>query len=176
MVERVESPAQDALECPADAPERPAPPVEVEDSLGCLMATASLGHRVLLGALLAEIDLYPGQDRVLNVLWAHGPQFQNKLAAKLGIDMSTMTKTLQRLERSGLVSRSPCATNRRLSIVSTTPKGDALRPKLRGVEEEVHRRLARGLTPEQVETLCSLLAVVRDNTCRETLRSPGAGD
>ncbi|GIH63539.1 MarR family winged helix-turn-helix transcriptional regulator [Microbispora siamensis] len=174
MVERVESPAQDAPACPADAPACPTLPADVEDSLGCLMARASLGHRSLLGALLAEIDLYPGQDRVLNVLWTHGPQYQNKLAAKLGIDMSTMTKSLQRLERSGLVSRSPCPTNRRLSIVSTTPKGDALRPRLRGIEEEVHRRLARGLTPEQVETLCSLLAVVRDNTCREDLRSPGA--
>ncbi|MGI5161183.1 MarR family winged helix-turn-helix transcriptional regulator [Microbispora sp. CA-102843] len=169
MVERVESPAQDAPACPTL-------PGDDEDSLGCLMATASRGHRVLLAALLAEIDLYPGQDRVLNALWAHGPQFQNKLAAKLGIDMSTMTKSLQRLERSGLVSRSPYPANRRLSIVSTTPKGDALQPRLRRVEEEIHRRLARGLTPEEVKTLCALLAVVRDNTCREALHAPGAGD
>ncbi|GGO06729.1 hypothetical protein GCM10010116_13390 [Microbispora rosea subsp. aerata] len=169
MAERLESPAVDASAC------SPLPSHD-EDSLGCLMAAASKGHRVLLAALLAEIDLYPGQDRVLNMLWEHGPQFQNKLAAKLGIDMSTMTKSLQRLERSGLISRSPCATNRRLSIVSTTPKGDDLRPRLRRIEEEVHRRLARGLTTEQVETLCSLLAVIRDNTCREALQSPCVDD
>ncbi|MBX6384735.1 MAG: MarR family transcriptional regulator [Microbispora sp.] len=170
MVERLESPAApDASACSA-------PSGYDQDSLGCLMAAASRGHRVLLAALLAEIDLYPGQDRVLNMLWEHGPQYQNKLATRLGIDMSTMTKTLQRLERSGLISRSPCSSNRRLSIVSTTPKGDALRPRLRAIEAEVYRRLSRGLTPEQVETLCSLLAVVRDNTCREAMcMSPADG-
>ncbi|MFC0864815.1 MarR family winged helix-turn-helix transcriptional regulator [Sphaerimonospora cavernae] len=147
---------------------------EDPDSLSCLMAAASRGHRVLHAALLAEIGLYPGQDRVLIALWENGPQFQNKLAALLGIDMSTMTKSLQRLERGGLVSRAPCASNRRLSIVSTTPKGDALRPEVRRIADEVQRRLTHGLTPEQVETLCSLLAVVRNNTCREAMCPPDA--
>ncbi|MEV7803489.1 MarR family transcriptional regulator [Microbispora sp. NPDC088329] len=140
--------------------------------MSCLMAQAALGHRVLLAALLAEIDLYPGQDRVLNVLWSNGPMSQNKLAAALGIDMSTMTKSLQRLERSGFVSRTPSPANRRISVVSTTPKGDDLRPEVRRVEEELHRRMSDGLTPEQVETLRALLTVVRRNTCREAAASP----
>ncbi|WP_182880089.1 MarR family winged helix-turn-helix transcriptional regulator [Microbispora sp. H10949] len=147
-------------------------PGEDPDSLSCLMAQAALGHRVLLAALLAEIGLYPGQDRVLNALWANGPMSQNRLAAAVGIDMSTMTKSLQRLERSGFVSRAPSPRNRRISVVSTTPKGDTLRAEVRRVEEELHRRLSDGLTPEQVETLRSLLGVVRRNVCRETAPSP----
>ncbi|MCC5581601.1 MarR family transcriptional regulator [Microtetraspora sp. AC03309] len=137
------------------------------DGLSCRMAKAALGHRVLLAGLLAEIDLYPGQDRVLIALWDHGPQSQNKLAGLLGIDVSTMTRSLQRLERSGFVSRVPCPSNRRISIVSTTPRGDALRPEVQRVMAEVHRRMVQGLTPEQVATLCSLLDVVRDNLCGE---------
>ncbi|GAA4202361.1 MarR family winged helix-turn-helix transcriptional regulator [Microbispora amethystogenes] len=152
-----------------------AAPGEDPDSLSCLMAQAALGHRVLLAALLAEIGLYPGQDRVLNALWANGPMSQNRLAAAVGIDMSTMTKSLQRLERGGLVSRAPSPGNRRISVVSTTPEGDALRPEVRRVEEELHRRLSDGLTPEQVETLRSLLGVVRRNICRETASSPLSG-
>ncbi|MBO4273783.1 MarR family winged helix-turn-helix transcriptional regulator, partial [Microbispora triticiradicis] len=145
---------------------------EDPDSLSCLMAQAALGHRVLLAALLAEIGLYPGQDRVLNALWTNGPMSQNRLAAAVGIDMSTMTKSLQRLERSGFVSRAPSPRNRRVSVVSTTPEGDTLRAEVRRVEEELHRRLSDGLTPEQVETLRSLLGVVRRNVCRETAPSP----
>ncbi|WP_405086073.1 MarR family winged helix-turn-helix transcriptional regulator [Microbispora sp. NBC_01389] len=147
-------------------------PGEDPDSLSCLMAQAALGHRVLLAALLAEIGLYPGQDRVLNALWANGPMSQNRLAAAVGIDMSTMTKSLQRLERGGFVSRAPSPGNRRVSVVSTTPEGDALRPEVRRVEEELHRRLSDGLTPEQVETLRALLGAVRRNVCRETAASP----
>ncbi|MBG0827807.1 MarR family transcriptional regulator [Planomonospora sp. ID67723] len=140
---------------------------EEGDGLSCLMAQTARGHRVLLAGLLAEIDLYPGQDRALSALWENGPQSQNALARILGIDVSTMTKMLQRLERSGFVSRSPSPSNGRISIVSTTPEGDALRPEIERVAAEVHRRLTHGLTPEQVETLSSLLSVVRANICRE---------
>ncbi|GIH89461.1 MarR family winged helix-turn-helix transcriptional regulator [Planobispora siamensis] len=145
---------------------------EDPDGLPCLMAQTSRGHRVLLASLLAEIDLYPGQDRTLFTLWENGPQSQNALARRLGIDVSTMTKTLQRLERSGFISRSPSPSNRRISIVSTTPKGDALRPELYRIQEELHRRLTDGLTPDQVETLISLLAVIRNNVCREAGACP----
>ncbi|GAT66455.1 transcriptional regulator [Planomonospora sphaerica] len=144
------------------------------DGLSCVMAQTARGHRVLLAALLAEIDLYPGQDRALSALWENGPQSQNALARILGIDVSTMTKMLQRLERSGFVSRSPCPANRRISIVSTTPAGDALRPEVERVAAELHRRMTRGLTPEQVETLLSLLDTVRENVCPEAMSGDGA--
>ncbi|GAA4222328.1 DNA-binding MarR family transcriptional regulator [Streptosporangium album] len=137
------------------------------DSLNCLMAQTTRGHRVLLAALLAEIDLYPGQERVLTAIWEHGPRSQNALARIVGIDVSTMTKSLQRLERSGFVSRTPCPSNRRISIVSTTPRGDALRPELDRVMAEVHARMTWGLTAEQADLLSSLLIVVRANLCRE---------
>ncbi|MEV7005499.1 MarR family winged helix-turn-helix transcriptional regulator [Streptosporangium sp. NPDC051022] len=140
---------------------------ESGDTLNCLMVQATRGHRTLLAALLAEVELYPGQERALAVLWSRGPQPQNVLARLIGIDMSTMTKTLQRLERSGFVSRTPSPANRRISIVSTTPKGDLLRPEVERVLAEVHRRMTQGLTAEQAGELSVLLGVVRGNLCRE---------
>jgi MarR family transcriptional regulator, organic hydroperoxide resistance regulator len=148
-------------------------PGEDGDGLNCLMVQTSRGYRVLLAGLLGEIDLYPGQERVMAAIWENGPQSQNALARIVGIDVSTMTKSLQRLERSGFVRRSPCPTNRRVSIVDTTPEGDALRPRIDRVLSEVHARMTRGLTPEQTDQLCSLLGVVRGNICREA--EPGAG-
>ncbi|MFF5211742.1 MarR family winged helix-turn-helix transcriptional regulator [Streptosporangium sp. NPDC000396] len=146
------------------------------DDLNRLMNQAMRGHRLLLTSLLAEIDLYPGQERVMSLLWERGPQSQNVLAKLLGIDVSTMTKTLQRLERSGFISRSPSPANRRVSIVETTPKGDALRPEIERILTEVHRRMTLGLTPEQTETLSSLLEVVQVNLCREVRANPGLAD
>ncbi|SNT02394.1 DNA-binding transcriptional regulator, MarR family [Streptosporangium subroseum] len=145
-----------------------------ENDLSCLMAQAARGHRVLLAGLLAEVDLYPGQERVMAALWDNGPQSQNALAKIVGIDVSTMTKSLQRLERSGFVSRSPCPTNRRISVVDTTPAGDALRPELRRVLAEANRRMTQGLTPEQAGVLSSLLALVRDNLCPEAMAAAAA--
>ncbi|MFI7533508.1 MarR family winged helix-turn-helix transcriptional regulator [Streptosporangium sp. NPDC049376] len=140
---------------------------ESPDSLNCLMIQAARGHRTLMAGLLAELDLYPGQERTLTLLWEYGPQPQNVLARLIGIDMSTMTKTLQRLERSGFVSRAPSPANRRVSIVSSTPKGDALRPEVERVLAEVHRRMIGGLSPEQAGELTLLLKVVRNNLCGE---------
>ncbi|GAA0833136.1 MarR family winged helix-turn-helix transcriptional regulator [Streptosporangium amethystogenes subsp. fukuiense] len=149
---------------------------EYDADLNCLMAYAARGHRVLLASLLGEIDLYPGQERVLGALWDNGPQSQNALAKIVGIDVSTMTKTLQRLERSGFVSRRPDPANRRISIVEITPRGHTLRPEVDRVLAEMHRRMTRGLTEEQTKELTSLLGVVRGNLCREAgVRDP-AGD
>lgn len=140
---------------------------DYDSDLNCLMANATRGHRVLLASLLGEIDLYPGQERVMGALWDNGPQSQNALAKIVGIDVSTMTKTLQRLERSGFVSRRPDMANRRISIVDVTPKGHALRPEVDRVLTEMHRRMTQGLTAEQIEELSALLSVVRDNLCPE---------
>ncbi|WP_051752248.1 MarR family winged helix-turn-helix transcriptional regulator [Streptosporangium amethystogenes] len=146
---------------------------EYDADLNCLMAYTARGHRVLLASLLGEIDLYPGQERVLGALWDNGPQSQNALARIVGVDVSTMTKTLQRLERSGFVSRRPDSVNRRISIVEITPRGHALRPEVDRVLTEMHRRMTRGLTEEQAKELTSLLDVVRGNLCREAgVRDP----
>ncbi|MER5647138.1 MarR family transcriptional regulator [Streptosporangium sp. NPDC002524] len=148
---------------------------EYDSDLNCLMANATRGHRVLLASLLGEIDLYPGQERVMGALWDNGPQSQNCLARIVGIDVSTMTKTLQRLERSGFVSRRPDPANRRISIVDITPRGHALRPEVDRVLAEMHRRMTEGLTAEQTEELATLLSVVRGNLCRAERGVEGPG-
>jgi MarR family transcriptional regulator, organic hydroperoxide resistance regulator len=86
-----------------------------------------------------------------------------------------MTKTLQRLERSGFVSRRPDPANRRISIVDVTPRGHALRPEVDRVLAEMHRRMIEGLTAEQTDELLVLLSVVRDNLCREAKVTEGSG-
>ncbi|MEU8386135.1 MarR family transcriptional regulator [Streptosporangium sp. NPDC048865] len=149
---------------------------DYDSDLNCLMANATRGHRVLLAGLLGEIDLYPGQERVMGALWDNGPQSQNALARIVGVDVSTMTKTLQRLERSGFVSRRPDAANRRISIVDVTPRGHALRPEVDRVLAEVHRRMIQGLTAEQAGELSVLLSVVRNNLCHEEKTAGGRGD
>ena len=150
---------------------------DYDSDLNCLMAYAARGHRVLLATLLGEIDLYPGQERVMGALWDNGPQSQNALARIVGVDVSTMTKTLQRLERSGFVSRRPDPANRRISIVDITPRGHALRPEVDRVLAEMHRRMTQGLTAEQTDELSSLLSVVKGNLCREArvVEGPGSG-
>jgi DNA-binding MarR family transcriptional regulator len=84
-------------------------------------------HKELAGRLLRDIGLYPGQELLLMQLWEAGPQRQVDLLRTLGSDAATMTRSVQRLERAGLVSRSRNATDARSVIVTATAASEPLR-------------------------------------------------
>src|SRR5271163_2125387 len=62
-------------------------------------------HRAAAGELLKSTGLYPGQEVLMMHLWAAGVVRQADLINALGLDPSTVTKMLQRLQRAGKVSR-----------------------------------------------------------------------
>jgi DNA-binding MarR family transcriptional regulator len=94
-------------------------------------------HRMLAGALLREVGLYPGQELVMMHLWETGAQRQTALAKVLDSDAATMTRTIQRLEKSGFVRRSPDPTDKRASLIEPTAASQVLRRQV----EEVWGRL-----------------------------------
>lgn len=94
-------------------------------------------HRMLAGALLREVGLYPGQELVMMQLWETGAQRQSDLAKVLDSDAATMTRTIQRLEKSGFVRRSPDPTDKRASLIEPTAASQVLRRQV----EEVWARL-----------------------------------
>src|SRR4030088_1739984 len=87
-------------------------------------------HRVAAGELLKSTGLYPGQELLMMHLWDAGPVRQADLINALGVDPSTVTKMLQRLQRTGHVSRSADPTDRRAVLVETTDGSRALRPDI----------------------------------------------
>lgn len=106
-------------------------------------------HKSLAGRLLREIGLHPGQELVLMTLWSGGPQRQVDLVASLESDAPTMTRSISRLEKSGLVRRTPSLTDRRVMIVEVTEAGLALRPKVDRMWGELERLTIEGLSEEQ---------------------------
>ncbi len=107
-------------------------------------------HRMHAGQLLRRVGLHPGQEMVMMQLWEHGPQRQSDLVRMLGSDAATMTRTVQRLEHAGFVRRTPCAGDRRVTIVEPTAASLALRGELDAVWSELEQRTVGDLSPEQV--------------------------
>jgi DNA-binding MarR family transcriptional regulator len=138
-------------------------PAGEADTLGCRLQHLARLQRTLLRRALEDAGLHPGQEQVLTVLWQSGSQTQADLAAALEIDTSTVSKTLARLERAGFVSRCRAEGDKRAVLVSTTPQGDALRPRIGAVIAEVDARLTGGLTPDERATLLHLLRRVAAN-------------
>lgn len=62
---------------------------------------------------------------------------QTDLARIAQVEAQTMSRTVDRLEREGLVTRQPDPSDRRRHIVAITRRGDAAFEAVRGLEDEV---------------------------------------
>jgi DNA-binding MarR family transcriptional regulator len=103
---------------------------EQADSINRLIKALSMRHRARAAALLAELNLHPGQEVLLLELAQHGPRTQVQLAHGAGCEPPSITLMVRKLEAGGLVSRSPSPTDGRATIVELTEAGHALVPRL----------------------------------------------
>lgn len=110
-------------------------------------------YRFRIAAGLAPLGLHPGQEFLLNQLWGEDGLTQSELIARLGVEPPTVTKTLQRLERAGIVTR----TQEQRTRVHLTEQGKALREPVEAVWREADEDLRAGLSDEDRKVLDRLL-------------------
>lgn len=122
-------------------------------------------HRVQAAHLLRDLGLYPGQELMLMRLWEQDEQPQGDLAKLLGVDASTATKTLQRLEQAGVVTRRAAPADRRSVIVSLTAPGRELAARIAAVWGELEERTTAGLSEDDKRVALRLLERLEDNLC-----------
>nr|WP_269329145.1 MarR family winged helix-turn-helix transcriptional regulator [Kineosporia babensis] len=126
------------------------------------MLQALRAHARVGTELLTAAGVTPPHEIVLLYLAEHGPVPQTELVHYLARDRSTVTATLQAMERSGLVTRSPSPTDKRAMIVSMTAAGAAAAPQAQAAWEELEQRTIAGLSSAEQQELLRLLNLVRD--------------
>ncbi|MFE5832409.1 MarR family winged helix-turn-helix transcriptional regulator [Streptomyces sp. NPDC056488] len=136
--------------------------------VGHSLARVARMHRIAMGRRLRELGLYPGQELMMMRLWDCGPVRQSELIQSLGLDPSTVTKMLQRLEQSGHVRRGPDPADRRAVLVEATGKGQALRTGVEDVWRDLESLSLGGLSPADGAELARLLDLVAENLREET--------
>ncbi len=109
--------------------------------------------RAFLTILLAEIELHPGQDQLLDRLEADNPVNVSTLADLLAVRPSTVSKMLDRLIERGLVSRSANARDARRTMVHLTPAGLEAQRQVREIWLKLETDLTTALTPEDIAAL-----------------------
>jgi len=90
-----------------------------------LMRSTIAVNARLMPPLLAEYGVTPTQLGVLEALAYLGPMAHCALAGKLLVSASNLTTVLDNLERDGLVRRDRDLRDRRVSMISLTPAGEA---------------------------------------------------
>jgi MarR family transcriptional regulator, organic hydroperoxide resistance regulator len=136
--------------------ERANPPAEAPTTAR-LVTIAKLLARSF-GDRFAELPVHVGQDRLLLELYAEDGLSQSELIARLGVEAPTVTGTVQRLERDGLLRREPDPANRRISRVYLTDEGRALEGSIRAAWLAIEERLLADLDEGERDELLALLA------------------
>jgi DNA-binding MarR family transcriptional regulator len=120
-------------------------------------------HRMLAGQLLRDLGLRPGQELLMMHLWEDGPSRQSVLAALFDTDSASMTRTVQRLERSGYVRRVPDPADGRATLVEPTPAGLALRARVEEVWRELERLTLGHIEPPEAARLHAAISGLERN-------------
>ena len=109
-------------------------------------------HRAYAATLLREMDLHPGQELLLMQLLDRDGQTQSELLESVGLDHSTVSKSLRRMQDAGLVIREPAAHDRRVMVVHLTDKGRAMREPIAAMWQALEETSARNLSEQQAES------------------------
>ncbi|MER6942863.1 MarR family transcriptional regulator [Nonomuraea sp. NPDC000554] len=106
-------------------------------------------YRAAKARKLAALGLHPGQDVLLWFLAQEREGITvSELAARLGIEPPTATRSLARLESGGWFRREPVATDRRQVRIVVTDAGHELVPDIERAWAEL-AELAMGDTSEE---------------------------
>ncbi|WP_084408948.1 MarR family winged helix-turn-helix transcriptional regulator [Fulvimarina manganoxydans] len=118
----------------------------------CLIRIIKSG-RFLLDLRLQELGLRSGQDHLLMELDPEGqPITVSRLADRLGVRPSTVSKSIERFADRGLILRGEHKTDQRLTTVRLTDTGKAARNEVQTVWTEFETYLLDGY-PDDAEKL-----------------------
>ena len=132
-------------------------------------------HRAHAARLLRGLGLHPGQELLLMQLLDRDGQTQSELLAAVGLDHSTVSKSLRRMQEAGLLTREPAEHDRRATRAWLTDEGLAMRGPLEEMWSELNRVSAADLDAETVEWFIETSAVIRRSIVERDATVPGAG-
>lgn len=134
-----------------------------EDS--ALMLLLRIAHRYLNSgyAKMKAEGIHPRQFPILQILYEQDDMTQNEIARRLDNRPSTVTVSLKRLERAGLVERRQDEKDQRMVRVRLTDKARMLFDRLPALIEENERRILAGLSDAEICLLKRMLRQILGN-------------
>jgi DNA-binding MarR family transcriptional regulator len=113
--------------------------------------------------MLEALGLYQGQPWMLKMLWEHNGMIQSELADRLDRSPSTITKMVQRMERSGFVERRPDPDDERVSRVHLTDAGRRIQSDVEHIWRTFAAEALEGFTEEELAAFYAMLKRLQRN-------------
>ena len=113
--------------------------------------------------LLEQIGVGPGQVPILLQLSHHGELTQRELAEHTHVTAATISGTLKRMEKAGIVYRTDDNRDARVSIVRLTEKGKEVAEQAHQQFVAADKEMLKGFTESECEMIVSCLERMREN-------------
>ena len=95
---------------------------------------------------LSPFDVQPGYLSILHFLWQQDNITQKELHSLLSMEQATLSNTLKRMERDGLVRRTPLRKDRRKLAIQLTDKGVNAQSSVESCIDNIRKTVNKGLT------------------------------
>jgi len=96
------------------------------------------------------------------------------LAARLGLDNSTLSRTVESLVQDGLADRTPSKEDRRATVIRLNEKGRAALDRINSTWNQICRQMFRNIPREKHEQLIESISIIAEllaGCCRDQCSS-----
>ena len=131
-----------------------------------LITTAARLLSRIADTRLRELGISVSQLPVIVALKNGQRLAQKELARQTGVEQPSMAQLLARMERDGLIERTPDPKDGRSSLVSLTERARAGLPDLRRALDAGSEAVLEGFSADEVETLLRLMRRLNENLDR----------
>lgn len=119
--------------------------------------------RARVDRALQQVGLRLGQYQVLSHLWKEDGLTPREIAARLDVEMPTVTRTVQRMVRDGLVRREAHQSDARSVRIYLTKRGTELESELETILDRETERALTGLSSDDRRSLVRVLEHISEN-------------
>jgi DNA-binding MarR family transcriptional regulator len=139
----------------------------VERFLGLTVGTLSRSIGWSLTQRVERHKVFAGAYPVIAWLMLISDSTQGELSRMIGVEQPTMANTLRRLERDGLIERSPDPNHGRRSRVKLTVRGKAISQVMGSAARDLEKVASRGITGVEMNEFFRLADLMIENLACE---------
>lgn len=110
-----------------------------------------------LAARIKPLGIVPGQFAALLALWEEDGLTQKELIARLDLEQATIANTLSRMERDGLIRRTPHPSDARAQQIWLTPASMAIRQAAQNAAMNQNKLALSALSPAEQKQFINLM-------------------
>ncbi|QGH35509.1 MarR family transcriptional regulator [Gracilibacillus salitolerans] len=122
---------------------------ELQSSVSYLIVQIAKLHRQEISTRFSKLGIHVGQDMILMALWEKDGITQSEIIRSLNVEPPTITKMINRMEKTGLLERRRDSTDARVSRIFLTEKGRRLKQQVVQSWSDIEEQILQGLTSEE---------------------------